>query len=541
MAKYLAVFGRSSACVCFALVLAASAAGVDLQVAPGDSPITISGKVGDDSTFIKRITLLAPKEAVPELTLFPGDLTDSAGAVIASSQIAVTSPAKIELPQNTPKIIEIKIAGVKIPGTYKGNLLFLQPGKGFTPVITVPIEVTAQVFPSLVLRKSGDTLKIQLIDCWRVGCWLARTLQPSASNGAYPVDFDNNGLNEYNVVLSATGQGETTHRPLSEVLQIPTQATVAPKPIYTLRIEAQGGAQVTRLLPDRYSGIVQLNPPHNEAPIKIPTEVDVRSGPLWPLVVLISGILVGRLLKYMKDKGGPQSDLLLRYYQLDARMSRQPADAQLLQTAMAAVKVRIYDMELDGAKADLDTLQNRWSVLCHLRQVEATLALYNGNPGVPAIVQSIQEARNLISQGQDVNAAAQIQQIDAAVRALAVPQGAAPQVATAYRSAVAFAAKAQTAAVATTTGPAKPAPYVLLISWITGMSDQVRAEGTLWVARPLLYVLLLVALVVVGISQLYMKNPIFGSDPLADYFGIAAWGMSSDVASRSLTSIKLGS
>jgi hypothetical protein len=41
--------------------------------------------------------------------------------------------------------------------------------------------------------------------------------------------------------------------------------------------------------------------------------------------------------------------------------------------------------------------------------------------------------------------------------------------------------------------------------------------------------MLAVSLVIVEITQLYLKNPIFGADPLADYFGLAVWEMSSDV------------
>jgi len=561
-AMMLTIYARAIAFVYVAVAVVVPSAAVEVQVAPSDSPIKINGKIGDDSTFVKRISLIAPAEAVAELIFYPGELTSSAGNVIPASQITIINPTKIELVQNTPRAIDIKIAGVKVPGTYKGNLSFLQPGQGFKPVVKVPIEVTAQVFPPLVLRKSAETVKIQVIDCGRLNCWMARTLQPSAFNPVYPVDFDNNGLNDYNIVLSTTGQGETTHIPLGDILRLPAQVTIAPSPIYTLRIgtallsTSSGGTQknamnsqpsfaanpqALKVLPDRYSGILQLNPPGNEMPIKIPVEVDVRSGPFWPLVVLIVGIFIGRLLKYMKDKGGPQSDLLLRYYQLDARISQQPADAHLLQTAMAAVKGRIYDMELDGAKADLDTIQNRWNVLSHLREVETTLSQYTGNPGVPAIVQNIRRARDLVSQAQDTAVAALVQQIDSAVRDLAAPPGAPGQVATAYRSAATFAAKARTAAAAATTAPAKAPWYVRLLGSVTGMSNEVRAEGTLWLARPLVYVLLVIALVLVGISQLYLKNPVFGADPLADYFGLAVWATSSDVASRSLTSLKLGS
>ena len=422
-------------------------------------------------------------------------------------------------------------------------MVFLLPGEGFNPVLTVPIEVTAEVFPTLVLRKSSETVKIQLIDCRHLGCWLAQTLQPSAFSLVYPIDFDNHGLDAYSVTVSVTGRGETTHSPLSSVLKLPSQVTVKPSPVYTFGIATQAGpssgSEVATPLPDRYSGIVQLDLPGNQTPVTIPIEVDVRSGLCWPVVVLINGLLLGRLLKYMKDKGGPQSDLLQRFYQLEARISGEPVDLQLLQPMLIAVKGRIYGMDLDGAKTDLAAIENRWNLLSRLRQLEQTLGNYNGNEGVPPILQSIQATRNLIAQGQDAAASAQVQQIDNAVRNLVAPP--AVQVARAYKLAASLSGNARAAAAASAAGTISTPWYVSTFGWLTGVSEQFRAESTLWVIRPILYVLLVIALVIVGISQLYLKNPVFGADPLGDYFGIAVWAMSSDVASRSLTSLKVGS
>jgi hypothetical protein len=73
------------------------------------------------------------------------------------------------------------------------------------------------------------------------------------------------------------------------------------------------------------------------------------------------------------------------------------------------------------------------------------------------------------------------------------------------------------------------------------MASAFRAEVTLWLVRPLFYLLLIGALCALGMQQLYLKNATFGSDPFSDYFGILIWAMSSDVASRSLSSLKSGS
>ena len=73
---------------------------------------------------------------------------------------------------------------------------------------------------------------------------------------------------------------------------------------------------------------------------------------------------------------------------------------------------------------------------------------------------------------------------------------------------------------------------------ISGISDRARAETTFWVVRPLLSLVLLAGLSAVGLSSLYIeKGTTFGAKPFSDYLGLILWGLSADVASRSLSSL----
>ena len=97
---------KAIAYISFAIILALPncSLAVDVQVAPGDSPIRIFGKIGDDSTFVKRITLIAPSTDAKEVLFYPNELTsNSNSAVISRSQITLTNPTKIELsPKYSP-------------------------------------------------------------------------------------------------------------------------------------------------------------------------------------------------------------------------------------------------------------------------------------------------------------------------------------------------------------------------------------------------------------------------------------------------------
>ena len=65
-----------------------------------------------------------------------------------------------------------------------------------------------------------------------------------------------------------------------------------------------------------------------------------------------------------------------------------------------------------------------------------------------------------------------------------------------------------------------------------------RTQATYWFARPLFSLMLLLGLSVVGMRSLYMqKGSTFGADPFSDYLGLLVWGLSADVASRSLSNL----
>lgn len=74
---------------------------------------------------------------------------------------------------------------------------------------------------------------------------------------------------------------------------------------------------------------------------------------------------------------------------------------------------------------------------------------------------------------------------------------------------------------------------------LSGLSEQVRAEATLWFIKPLLSLTLLLTLTAVGLNSLYIENgKTFGARPFTDFLGLILWGLSADVASRSLSQMK---
>ena len=83
---------------------------------------------------------------------------------------------------------------------------------------------------------------------------------------------------------------------------------------------------------------------------------------------------------------------------------------------------------------------------------------------------------------------------------------------------------------------------VRLQNWfviVSGVSDQIRTEATVWIVRPLVSLTSLIFLSIVGLNSIYIDNgATFGSKPLSDYFSLIFWGLSADVASRKLSNLR---
>ena len=50
---------------------------------------------------------------------------------------------------------------------------------------------------------------------------------------------------------------------------------------------------------------------------------------------------------------------------------------------------------------------------------------------------------------------------------------------------------------------------------------------------------LFIGILVVGLYSLYFKNTTFGADIVYDYFSLLAWGLSADVAQRTLQNLQI--
>jgi hypothetical protein len=195
----------------------------------------------------------------------------------------------------------------------------------------------------------------------------------------------------------------------------------------------------------------------------------------------------------------------------------------------------------------LKAIEGRLEALSELRSIEAALEGKEQHPTVQEVLGQIAQIRRHLALKQDAEAKALLDEVRGKLGALKMtlmgPDGRPDaDVSRAAERAEAAGVAAELAAEAPSPALDEPRWRQRLKDWLvilSGLSDQIRAEATLWLVRPLLYLALLVGLLAVGIASLYVEGgAAFGANPFADYLGLALWGLSADVASRSLSNLK---
>jgi hypothetical protein len=517
--------GRGIGILLFAL--GSSSHAQTLHVLPSDKgKLAIHGKLGDDASLTTKITLLSD-QVIPELLFRPGALDGPSGIHVASSQIQLGTSGKISLGENTPYDVDLKVAGIKVSGVYTGAIDFLLPKRGTNSLVQVNLELTVDPILKLQTRKGSESVKIQIVNCNSWTCKVAGLLEPAASRNSYAIPFDNVGSNSFSVNANLSATGERNWGEIGNAVHLTSPIQITASPIAKIPLTVASG----EVAADHYLGDMQIVIPGQEAPLKIPLEVNVKDGPIWAIFTLLVGVLMGRLIKYMKDKGTPQADLLQTLHQLQTRSEQSPADAVLLKMFFDKAAVDIRYFRFTDAQADLTKIDNLLTLLAHLTHLEIELQPRSAEPAVAAILALIKQARATMQLGSDPSQLAN--QIESAVTALPAPAAPASGV---FQTMIAKNVSVAAQALA----DVARAPHPSRVRWVAkliGYDETVPEHVTFWFLRPLLWVLLILGLLVVGLQQLYLKDPAFGSMAFNDYFGLFVWGTSADVASRTLSNL----
>lgn len=535
----------------------------NIEVDSSNKALNFSGWLDEDNALAGSLRLTARGGNVENFIFLPSELRSSDGDRIINRQ-QITFEGTPSLTPGIPKDFQVRVSNIRLPGTYEGRLQLLLPNQAQSQV--VPLTVVAKVRPNLTPLPDASQVQLNLVNCagplGGLDCLLGHFLLPGSFQRKWELHFDNLTQAPVNLVdTQVVVRGRQSGYQLTEAeLTPPQQQQVLPADqVVTIPLIIDQSA----IPPDQYIGILHFTLEGQSQRLTAPVDLRVRSGPLLPLILLLSGIILGRLFKYMQKRGEPITTAKKAVNQLKYRIQQEVTnlDEQTSLLSMAnEIDRLIYQEKLEKAPVELEAVEARLEAILKLQQIEQKLPPVEGETDLDQRIQSIKDeigrTRKLLLLKQvDIDIKERLNKILEEVTSL-IDQGLMGDDSNGGGSTktdqvmdLGKGIKSDISRVSSVSSTiqvpslyTKPVWLVSLQNWfvvISGVSDEIRTEATVWIVRPLLSLALLIGLSIVGLNSLYIDNgATFGSKPLPDYFSLIFWGLSADVASRKLSGLQ---
>lgn len=583
-------------------VLPVRAADPTLQVDPMDNPLTISRMLTNSTTtFGGNIRLTAIGGDISNLRLLASDLqmmnnaclstpspqstptSQSASTMIDRSNISI--PAGTLLKDIQPTDVLVTITNVIHPGTYCGFLDFYN-GQIGTKLLTVPLTLRISASPNVT--SLDDTVTVQVV------------------HSQWPEIFDNFLVN---IVLSNSyEQDNWTVRLLNETL-VPVNilgmtldlkgdktgvdySDAFPNVQFPLSLPANQTKPINFMInrelpPDHYHGMIRLILENSDAAVKVPVDVNLRNGPLWPIALLILGILLGQLaISLYSPTATRQNALRERAKDLYTELGQlqDPASATDIMVKLEDIKDKIY---VTYKEDELTALGNK------LEKLEARISFYRKLDVIEERIN--QQVKDDLKRGELLALVKEVRRSMRGVEVDEIPTDPENQLKKLekqwldwldeqekkIRALATFTQMYDLSTIRTT----KDESILLLdsaksrLDRISSTSEKIsqvkttenghkqgrrrilqaikqffqklwaklwrtqaqRAElRDVWI-RPLIKLILVIVLAVIGLQTFYLTNATFGASGLSDYLPLFLWGFGANVAGSTFQNLPLPS
>ena len=545
--------------------------------------LTLTGVIEDEPTKLEGVFWVTLRgwgggKPDPQLRLLPTHLSpsDEAGhsEVIAISQLSVDQPT-LSPDQRTQ--FKITVKDIAWPGLYSGRLDWSLEvsGNGAAEAAELnrkaaenplTLELDVRTRPKIVAPEAE--IKLNVVNCAvDLTCWLAGLFVPdSTPSDPWVVELQNVSLQDVLIQPQPLIRNlETGRRSLEFGIERSRGASDRNPPtehVGIARTAAYKLAPQQRLHPGNYAGDLQFiarpvletallgrGPDgavlvRNQTDVRVKTTIAVRAGVGIPLLLILLGIVAGRLNRQIST---PEAEARLKLYDdtvvLAGRISKLAhKDTRLfLRTRLVAARRQLDDLTLaeDVSQQAVNHLRAQIGLIEELEEHQHELDRLSGRGiDVTQVRTKIAHAQRSILTAEDEPAIAQaratLDRISAEVRGLAATQ-------------------ATPAGPARAKGP-KPAPPEVpeegppaLVRWVAKMLGVLSGTRQLgigiayWYIRPLATLAFLIALAAAGVSLLYSESSTFGANRLADYFPLFLWGFGEDVITKRMQQIRFTS
>lgn len=461
-------------------------------------PVSASAK----ASFTFR--LQRADDSVKDVSFLATDLVTSNGKRIPRQKISI---AGASLDAN-PKDFTIVVDDIDTIGQFAGQLVVRSPQVP-TGIQTIDVAVTVSPIAAPTFAVENPKLKLQLAEA--CGPFTRFVLGGTHCPGTFGLPFSvPTGTQDPKVDLLLVDANNAAIEPENSAGASAVTAKNG-KVLVNLSNEA--------LPPGHYSGRVRATFAATGEQIQAPVEIDVRVAAGLPTLLIIAGILVGRLQALMTSSGNAVLAASRRLDRIRVRSNGLWNDARM---ALSATSGQIADA-VSARDIPLATQLLTKQEVC-LRALETAQPLVESEPyvGDPAKFSAEMNALlNAVRLGDDAAAATTL----AAFVTVVTPAAPLPN-------------QPQIAADAAIVGAvAKPAAKMK--RWARDNGLWLRELFVLSVVQKALFLLLVTLLGAAGLGTLYISNgAILGASPLSDYVTLFAWGLTADVASRTLASAR---
>lgn len=529
---------------------------VRAQTLSVDPNVVINGTLGTGSTNFTRtitLTLSGTGTEAKQIQIKRSDLTKEGSTEIIDRGNVSVGAASLKPGQTAD--VGVTINNVSRAGKYTGTIKFWLPEQ--TEADAQVCNVTLQVGPriAVVPPTAGSA---QIAHCGIFPCAWSHWLPQNLVGNKRGLLIDNQTIGNvpierYDVIL----RGDKTGRILTAAEVRPRIASAKPPDCLPNCLPASSSVPVDleiinkdSIPPDSYVGALRLGLAGADTPSVVNFTLNVRSAPWWPLLVLLFGVIAGRLVKNMSTPEAVlQIKLLKRLFRiqdsvLDLRSDR---DRQFLLRHLDDLKARIESgSETEQALTQaLDKEEVTARLLRRLEALKDEASKLTDPVLSEQILKKINEAADTLVGGDAVKCAQLITEIEISLRQAQkdLPDDAADEL-TLVNSALDSVREARAtgdeAVKVFKVPPAKvPGGPARVMATLAG-TDLIGAGTRFFVLRPIFFVALLILLTLVGLKSLYIDNgTTFGSGGLYDYLGLFMWGLSAEIAQRTLQTLTL--
>jgi hypothetical protein len=576
---YLTMFWACALCITLLTGSTPSQAQGDLRLTidPADQNVVMQNAYTDTGTLFRRnVRMRVEGGDANEVLWLASDLVSTTNPNIIIDRSSVSVPPGLSLPDGLWQDVPISVMNVPSVGEYTGTIQFFLRGQ--QSAITINILLRADVIPNVRPLLPNVSYKVVRCGGW-LDCWLASVFVPDIRTlDALNLTLENDtsaplALEEGVVNLYGERSGRTLGQNAFSI--------IGPQ-----RMEANAPfvAEITMrpdLIPsDVYRGSIRFKVEGLATPVIVPADMSVRDGPALALLVIVFGIIIGRLsrraeqpvvraqITLKRNWAALRNDALSindefgKNYSLEQLSTlsrridnlRRPEDEATLQSALDQVDTQIQTLrDFDDLTFKFKAMGSDPNAKTMLREVQAAQRQVISNN-----IAAAQAARDQLNQSYDaLNAELAKKTVDSRKEEVmggdemfdpaggrvrrSMPGG---EPAPVPVQGGGGGGRGDQPPVSRAVAPAAPAPISIsepnsverFLAMMAG--TRITASGWALIVQPILSIVLLFGLILVGMQTLYVGgNPAFGSARLFDYLGLFLWGVGADVAIGGLNTL----